>query len=92
MARVCPVCRRLTADEESLCRQCGNPTVEPAVWQVLRQTFPKPGAVATPDAEQTVIAAENEQNEAWIKTGLGGMLAALLFFVVYLIAYLVYFH
>jgi hypothetical protein len=74
----------MTTDAELVCGQCGNPTVEPAVWQSVRPAFVAP-PTPTPEPE-----APLDQKERWIKIGLGGMAAFLLFLVVYLIAYLTY--
>ncbi len=83
MARVCPACRRITDDTETVCRVCGGPTIAPETWQMVRQALPPPPPTPPEDVEK---------HERWVKFGLGGMLAALLFFVVYLIAYVFYYY
>jgi hypothetical protein len=89
MARVCPACRRMTGDEEMQCKTCGQPTVDPNTWREMRQSVismqenlnAQSAAVSNREAEKTA-------NDRRIYIGLGGMAAFLLFFVVFLIAYL----
>ncbi|HPM77069.1 MAG TPA: hypothetical protein PK961_08265 [bacterium] len=89
MARVCPLCKRLTTDEELFCLQCGQQTVDPLTWKSMRTTvdtppMTPPRPAKSPDDRQV----SPETNEAWVKMGLGGMLAFFTFFIVYLVVYL----
>jgi hypothetical protein len=81
MARVCPNCRRMVGDDELACSKCGAMTLDTTTWRDVR-----PSQVDTP------ISPKDEAgvSEHRLKVGLGGMLAVFTFFIVYLIAYLVF--
>ena len=89
MARVCPVCRRMTSDEEIQCTVCGQATVDPDHWREMRQSVM--AMQENLNAQSVAVSkreAEKAADERRIYIGLGGMVAFLLFFVVFLIAYL----
>jgi len=89
MARVCPLCKRLTTDEELFCLQCGQQTVDPLTWKSMRTTVDTPPMTPLrPTKSPDVRQVSPETNEAWGKMGLGGMLAFFTFFIVYLVVYL----
>jgi hypothetical protein len=81
--------------EESFCPLCGRPTLEPDVYRAVRALEAQRSGPLVADSNPPAAGGEEppsvEQQEAWVKIGVGGMLAALLFFVVYLLAYLTYF-
>jgi len=85
MARVCPHCKRLTADEELFCLQCGQQTVDPLTWKSMRAAVKTPPMPDRPPAPKQVT---QQMSDDWVKMGLGGMLAFFTFFVVYLVVYL----
>jgi len=87
MARVCPACRRMVGDAESTCSRCGAPTLDVQAWRQVRGD-----QLGIAPAEQPTPADEHTLSEDRLKLGLGGMLAALTFFVVYLIAYVTYYY
>lgn len=89
MARVCPTCRRLTGDDESLCESCGTTTVSPELWQAMRSHAVQPRPVPTPSPPAPTKQTP-EQVEHWAQLGMGGIAAFFVFFVVFLVAYMLY--
>ncbi len=85
MARVCPNCICLTAADEMICQRCGASTVTSEQWlQIRGRTQP---SSAVPVKEQ-VPEQTPEEVEQWANFGMGGFLAAFLFFAVFMIVYL----
>jgi len=85
MPRVCPKCRKLTADSETFCGVCGARTVDPLTWQHMR-TFTTPEVPPVHAREPRT----DQPPDYLMKVGLGGLLAFFVFFLVYLAAYLTF--